>query len=150
MLPSSSFVTNYKARLVKLKLLPLIYWYQFQDLLLFVKWPKEQPDNFNISNYVTFAKSQTRFYCSNKLIINHCQTSTTSHFYFNCIVHWLVECDFQYWHISPILFHQTLYLLLPMEAFLWKFWPNAKILVPSTLFVLAHLVSDLFFSSFSY
>ena len=74
----TKFITNdytfdYKSRLQRINLLPLMYWYDLLDLLFFVKCLKTPPDNFNISDYVQFISSSTR-------------NSSKHHFYFNQIV----------------------------------------------------------------
>ena len=46
--------SNYKARLISLKLLPLMYWFELQDILFLVKCMKEPAENFDISTYVSF------------------------------------------------------------------------------------------------
>ena len=57
-LPGSKL--SYKERLIEFKLLPLMYWYDFQDILFLLKCILHPPDNFNIFNYVSFCTTNTR------------------------------------------------------------------------------------------
>ena len=78
--------STYKQCLITLNMLPLMYWLGLQDIMFFTKCIKEPSDNFNISQYVTFAQGSTRSSSSRKLIHNFARYSTTRHFYFNRIV----------------------------------------------------------------
>ena len=71
---------------MKLHLLPLMYWYDLQDLLFLVKCLQNPSDNFNIFNYVSFSATTTRSNSAGKLKHNFRRTSTTRHFYFNRVV----------------------------------------------------------------
>jgi hypothetical protein len=82
----NNYTSDYKERLTALQLLPLMYWYELQDLLFFIKCLKDPPDNFNVSDYVSFVTTSTRGGRSNKLIYNHTRTTRARHFYFNRIV----------------------------------------------------------------
>ena len=77
---------NYKDRLIKLDMLPLMYWLELQDILFLVKCLQHPSDNFNIFNFITFSTSTTRFGTSNKLKFNYRRTTITRHFFFNRIV----------------------------------------------------------------
>ena len=56
--------SSYKSRLSELKLLPLMYWFEIQD----IKSLKEPSDNFNIRSH-QFVTGRTRFSCNNKLTV---------------------------------------------------------------------------------
>ena len=83
-LPGSTL--SYKERLIELKLLPLMYWYDFQDILFILKCILHPPDNFNIFNYVSFCTTNTRSAGRGKLCYVYKRLSCTRHFYFNRVV----------------------------------------------------------------
>lgn len=83
---TSDYTSNYKARLIKLQMLPLMYWFELQDIMFLVKTIKNPPDNFNLSDYITFNTSSTRAASSHHLNSKFCRLSITRHFYFNRIV----------------------------------------------------------------
>ena len=82
---SGSFL-SYKDRLIELKLLPLMYWYDFQDVLFLLKCMLHPPDNFDIFNYVSFCDTNTRTAGLGKLKYVYKRLSSTRHFYFNRVV----------------------------------------------------------------
>jgi hypothetical protein len=82
----SDYSSDYKTRLINLKLLPLMYWFELNDLMFLIKSLKSPPDNFNIFEYIKFSSSNTRSASSSKLTHNFCHTTTYRHFYFNRIV----------------------------------------------------------------
>ena len=81
----NDYTSSYKLRLEQLHLLPLMYHYELQDVPFLIKSLKSPTDNFNIYNYITFARGNTRSGINQKL--NHPRTSsvTQHHFYFNRI-----------------------------------------------------------------
>ena len=83
-LPGSTL--SYKEQLIELKLLPLMYWYDFQDILFILKCILHPPDNFNIFNYVSFCTTNTRSAGGGKLCYVYKRLSCTRHFYFNRVV----------------------------------------------------------------
>ena len=74
------YSSNYKQRLVSLKLLPLMYWYELQDMLFIIKCIKTPLDNFDIHKYISFVTSSTRSASHHKLKQNLCRTSRYRHF----------------------------------------------------------------------
>ena len=80
---------DYKNRLVNLHLLPITLLLEMQDILFFIKLLKFPPDNFSLSEFITFIDSNT---CSSSLwkiksvYTSLPKLSTTSHFYFYRIV----------------------------------------------------------------
>ncbi len=95
---ASKFILNvtlmdYKQRLIQLNLLPLMYWYELQDVLFLVKSLKDPPDNFDITNFITFSTLSTRSGSTNKLCYKYTRTSATRHFYFNRLV--------KLWNVLP-------------------------------------------------
>ena len=77
---------SYKDRLINLNLLPLMYWYDLQDILFLLKCILHPPDNFNIFNYVNFSDTSTRTAGQGKLKYVYKRLSSTRHFYFNRVV----------------------------------------------------------------
>ena len=76
------YPSDYKTRLLSLKLLPLMYWFELQDILFLIRFFKDPSDN-NILNYVSFVNLHTRSIARKKLRINFNKTSLSQHFYFN-------------------------------------------------------------------
>ena len=81
-----NYTIDYKSRLISLKLLPLMYWLEIQDVLFLLKHIKLPADNFNIFDHVSFVTSCTRASTRKDLKQNFSRCSTTSHFYFNRVV----------------------------------------------------------------
>ena len=68
--------SDYKARLLSLNLLPITSWLELQDLLFLVKCLLDQPDNFNVRDYICFSTTNTRSSIKNKLVHKFSRTST--------------------------------------------------------------------------
>ena len=49
--------SDYRTRLSKLNILPLMYWFELQDVMFIVKCLKVPPDNFNILDHISFNNS---------------------------------------------------------------------------------------------
>ena len=47
-----NYSANYKQRLMSLKLLSLMYWYELQDMLFIIKCIKTPSDNVDIHKYI--------------------------------------------------------------------------------------------------
>ena len=77
---------DYKERLVTLLLLPINMWLELQDLLFLVKCLKDPPDNFDILQYVSFCKANTRSSAKGKMEYHYKRTSLGRHYYFNRVV----------------------------------------------------------------
>ena len=56
----NDYTSNYKHRLISLHLLPLMYFYELQDILFFIKNLQQPSDSFKILNYISFSHSTTR------------------------------------------------------------------------------------------
>ena len=80
----NDYVSDYKARLTNLRLLPLMYIFEISDILFFIKNLKNPTNNFNINTYISFAVGNTRS-CGVKLRHNAALTNKERHFYFNRI-----------------------------------------------------------------
>lgn len=86
---TGNYEENYKARLLSLKLLPLMYWLELLDIMFLVKSLKNPPDNFDIYAHVTFINHEgrcTRSTTARHLRSNYCRTTYGRHFYFNRVV----------------------------------------------------------------
>ena len=56
----NDYTSNYKERLLRLKLLPLMYIYNLADIMFFIKSVKFPSEKFNILNIVEFISGPTR------------------------------------------------------------------------------------------
>ena len=54
------YTSDYKSRLMRLDLLPLMYIYDLNDIMFFINSVKFPSDNFNILDYVEFTSGTTR------------------------------------------------------------------------------------------
>ena len=77
---------SYKDRLIELHILPLMYWFDFQDILFLVRSILFPSDNFDIFSYVSFCPPGSRSGSSGKLYCQYHRLSTTRHFYFARVV----------------------------------------------------------------
>ena len=73
---------DYCGRLVSLKLLPLMYFYELLDLLLLIQSLKNPDSSFDIKNYITFSSHGTRSGSCSKILLSHNSTNRSRHFYF--------------------------------------------------------------------
>ena len=53
----NDFISDYKTRLLKLNLLPLMYIFELSDIMFFIKSIKFPTDSFNIFNFISFSSS---------------------------------------------------------------------------------------------
>ena len=93
---SSKFILNltwgsnsldYKSRLIKLDLLPLMNWLELQDVIFAVRCLQKPADNFDITEFISFSTSNTRLSSNHKLVHKgHHRSNTTRHFYFKRLV----------------------------------------------------------------
>ena len=77
---------DYKSRLMKLHLLPLMMTLELQDILFFVRSLKQsglQCSSFNILQYISFSTNPTRSGSHRKLIQPIVKTTRHKNFYFN-------------------------------------------------------------------
>ena len=70
-----NYTLDYKSRLLKCKILPLMYFFELTDILFFVKSVKFPSSAFNMFDFVTFHNSSTRSGPLNKLVHNFAPTS---------------------------------------------------------------------------
>ena len=78
----NDFHSDYKHRLLSLRLLPLMMQLELFDILFFIRCLKD-PDNFSIFSYVDFSEGSTRSSTHFKLKHSLSKSNTTGHFYFN-------------------------------------------------------------------
>ena len=74
---------DYRDRLTKLNLLPLMMEYEIADILFFVNSIKTPHGHFDITNYVNFSVSNTRSSTYLKLRHSTSKRNYQGHFYFN-------------------------------------------------------------------
>ena len=84
----NDYTSEYGTRLLSLHLLPLMHWFELQDIMFLVKCLQNPSDNMNINTYITFVSSITRAGSNgSKLRYNHnLRTSAGRHFYFIRVV----------------------------------------------------------------
>ena len=56
----SDYSLDYRTRLIKISILPLMYVYEIADILFFIKSLKQPSDKFNILDHVSFTTVTTR------------------------------------------------------------------------------------------
>ena len=78
----NDYKSNYKSRLLKLNLLPLMYLLDYYDIMFFVTSLKNPSTHFNILDYVKFSSFNTRSSTTNKLCYTFSPNNTSRHFYF--------------------------------------------------------------------
>lgn len=74
----NDYKSNYKCRLLSLKLLPLMMSLEISDIIFFISSYKDSQDHFNISSQVRFTSSSTRA-STNKKLIHNVSSSYLSH-----------------------------------------------------------------------
>ena len=114
----NDFSTDYKSRLIQLKLLPLMYSFELVDIMFFIKSLKAPTSNFNITDYVTFSSSTTRSSSGLKLIHNFSSNNKVRNFYFNRLA--------RLWNSFPIIdLHLPINTIKgQLKQYLWKHFMN--------------------------
>ena len=87
----NDYTSTYRSRLCSLNLLPLMYYYEIQDIIFLVKCIKDPPDNLDVFQYISFS-SKIR---PGNLKFNYRRSTKTRFFYFNRIV--------KLWNLLPPL-----------------------------------------------
>ena len=82
----NDYVSDYKTRLLKLKLLPLMYFFELQDIMFVVKSLKFPTNNFNIRDYISFGTTNTKLSSGHKLLHIH-QTSNMNRHFSSIVLH---------------------------------------------------------------
>ena len=108
----NDYTSNYKSRLLELKILPLMYVLDICDMMFFIKSLKAPTNAFNITDYIIkFTSGNTR---SGKLQYIRNTNVSSSNFYFNRLP--------RIWNVLPIINYN---LSLPtikykLTNFLWN------------------------------
>lgn len=79
----NDYTSSYKSRLTKLKLFPLMYLFELQDILFAIKAIKNPTNQFNITNHIKFSSANTRSGANNKLVHPHHLNNMSRHTYFH-------------------------------------------------------------------
>lgn len=110
----NDFSLDYKSRLLRLKLLPLTYWWELQDLTFLVSCLKSPPDNIDIFKFISFSEGCTRSSTTRKLKVNFTRTSRSRHFYYNRVV--------KLWNVIPQidLSHSFPYIKMYLKSIFWS------------------------------
>ena len=109
----SDYISCYKDRLINLRLLPLMYIFELQDILFAIKSIKSPTDQFNINNYITFNSTNTRSGSSNKLLLPQHLNNISRHSYFHRLP--------SLWNAIPILDlnMSVCWLKSKLKSYLW-------------------------------
>ena len=78
----SDYTSSYKIRLIKLHLFPIMYIYELNDLLFFIKSFKYPSNHFNINDFIFCSSVPTRSSSGFKLQHTGSSTNFTHKFYF--------------------------------------------------------------------
>ena len=74
---------SYRARLLKLSMLPLMYIFELNDLLFFIKSIKNPSPHFDITKWIHLSIGVTRSSSHLKLAHKYIKYNSSRHFYFN-------------------------------------------------------------------
>ena len=91
----NGYISNYKSRLLELKILPLMYVLDICDIMFFIKSLKAPTNAFNVTDYIKFTSGNTRSGSSYKLQHIRNTNVSSSNFYFNRFPH--------IWNVLPII-----------------------------------------------
>ena len=78
----NDYKSDYKAHLLCLNLLPLMYIFEIADIIFLVKSLKFPSESFNINNYVSFLAGSATRSSGVKLIHNSSSTNKQRNYYF--------------------------------------------------------------------
>ena len=81
----NDYDSDYKSRLLQLKLLPQMYFFELQDICFTIKSLKSPTKNFNIRDYISFSNINTRSSSCNKLIHIFHSSNLNRYFFFHRI-----------------------------------------------------------------
>jgi len=71
----NDYQSSYRCRLMSLHLLPLMYIYELNDVIFFIKSYKQLSSHFNINDYIKFSTLSTRSGSSNKMVHHQCSSN---------------------------------------------------------------------------
>ena len=110
----NDYNSNYKSRLLKLNLLPLMYLLDYYDIMFFVTSLKHPSTHFNIQQYMKFSNSKTRSSTANKLCYTFSSNNNLWHFYFTRLP--------RTWNSLPIINLNQLIAIIKsqIKATLWN------------------------------
>jgi len=110
----NDYISNYKTHLVQLKILPLMYLLELQDILFAIKSIKVPTKQLNIYDYINFSSATTRFGTSNKMITSRHINNISRHSYFHRLP--------ALWNALPIINLNLSFVQLKskLKAFLWN------------------------------
>ena len=113
----NDYTMDYKIRLTRLNLLPLMYVLELHDVLLLIKSLKFPTGSFNIYNYVLFNNCHTRS-SSSKLCHKYSDNLVLANSYFHRIP-WL-------WNLIPIIDLSLSFSTIKSKlyTFLWNHFLN--------------------------
>ena len=81
----NDYQSSYRSRLMSLHLLPLMYIYELNDIIFFIKCHNQPSSHFNINKYIKLSTSSTRSDSSNKMVHHKCSFHFLQNFYFHCL-----------------------------------------------------------------
>ena len=96
----NDYTSDYRTRLIKLKLLPFMYVLDINDIMFFITSLKFPTSSFNINDYVHFTTGSTRQASSNKLQHIRKSDNHSRNFYFYRLP--------RIWNALPIINHKLL------------------------------------------
>ncbi len=103
----NDYRSDYKSRLPRLNLLPLMMHFKVNDVLFFIKKLKVPSPSFNVTDYIHFCSASTRSSSFLKLKLPRSKLNTVKHFYFNRLP--------RLWNSLPVIdLDESLYII--------KFW----------------------------
>ena len=79
----NDYTSDYKSRLLKLNMFPLVLLYEYYDIIFFFKCLKSPSSAFDITKLVSFFSTSTRSSANFKLYHSKSSTNNCRHFYFN-------------------------------------------------------------------
>ena len=79
----NDYISSYRTRLLKLSMLPLMYIFELNDLLFFIKSLKNPSPHFDITKWIHLNNSVTRSSTHLKLLHKCIKYNSSRHFYFN-------------------------------------------------------------------
>ena len=78
----NDFYSSYKSRLIKLNLLPLMYIFEINDIMFFIKSYKSSSTHFNIRDYIKICNNNTRSGTFTKMIHQRSSSNIFHNSYF--------------------------------------------------------------------
>ena len=111
----NNYTSDYKSRLLKLHILPLMYILDLNDIMFFIRNLKTNHNGFDIKTFIPFITGNTRLAASHKLQHNRSTDSLTNNFYFSRFPH--------LWNALPII-NINLHPDTIKQKLLYYFWDH--------------------------